>query len=142
MIEFQRQWDELCTRWGRDGYEALSSDERIWLNVVSLMAAILNGGVISYFYNSGADTYDDCLEALERLGAFEVRAEVERIGSLFPGGVSKSLEERNAVINAWGGENEAVLAEADELLMPLMDELETELAAFIVASGLARRENQ
>jgi hypothetical protein len=35
-----------------------------------------------------------------------------------------------------------VLAEADDLLMPLMDELETELAAFIVASGLARRENQ
>jgi hypothetical protein len=143
MREFDRQWGELCTRWGRDGYAALSRDERVWLNVGSLIVAIYNGGLISFFYNSGADTYDDCVEALGRIGASEVRAEVERVGSLFPGGVSTSLEARNAVINAWAErEVDPFLAEVDGVLMPLMEALETKLAAFVVAAGLARRENQ
>lgn len=50
--------------------------------------------MISYFYNTGADTFADCLEDLQTVGATEIRAEVERVSGLFPKRVSLNLSRR------------------------------------------------
>ena len=91
------RWHELCDKWSRKGYAALTLPERIWFNVRSLIDLAQNGGLISYYYNSGADTLPDCLAALDSLGANDVRRQVERVNALFGGSVPPSQEARNRI---------------------------------------------
>jgi hypothetical protein len=67
--QLETLWEALCTRCEESGYTALSNDERVWFNIRSLIDSTENGGLISYFCNSGADTLSDCRAALHRLGA-------------------------------------------------------------------------
>jgi hypothetical protein len=61
----QSKWHALCDkRYGVGGYAALTEDERVWVNIRSLIDSTNGGGIISFFYNSGADTLPDCLKAL------------------------------------------------------------------------------
>ena len=53
--DLESGWQSLCLRWERFGNVALSEDEQAWLNLRSLIDSVANGGLISYFYNSGAD---------------------------------------------------------------------------------------
>ena len=98
-----------------------------------------NGGLISYFYNSGADTLTDCLEDLKVLEATEVLAQVKRVCGLFPAGVPTDLDARNEVINSWpDGDDaiEALLQDVDDALMPLMKDLERRLDEHLRRNGL------
>ncbi|MDX1999275.1 MAG: DUF4375 domain-containing protein [Thermoanaerobaculia bacterium] len=132
------RWSELCDQWEKDGYDSLSRPEKTWLNIRTLIDSIENGGAISYFYNSGADTLADCLEDLRILEAASVRAQVERVAGLFPEGVPGDIEARNAIIVAWPDEEvEPLLEEVDDELMPLMSSLEQRLDEFLERSGLA-----
>jgi hypothetical protein len=137
---WEPQWQALCEKWDARGYEALSSEEKVWVNVRSLIDSIENGGLISYYYNSGADHLDDCLVALDRLHAEEVRQQVERVNALFGERVPKTVDERNAVIDSWdelGDGIDELLEEVDDLLMPMMPNLEVKLDGFLRSVGLA-----
>jgi hypothetical protein len=132
-------WNALCDKRSRGGYVALTSAERIWLDVRSLIDSVENGGLISYYYNSGADRLPECMAALDHLGAIDIRRQVERVNALFPGGVPPSLNARNDVIDSWDDDNEridALLTEVDEALMPMLEELEVKLEDFLRRSGL------
>lgn len=132
------RWSELCDHWEKDGYESLSRPEKTWLNIRTLIDSIENGGAISYFFNSGADTLADFLEDLRTLEAESVRAQVERVAGLFPEGVPGDIEARNAIIAAWPDEEvEPLLEEVDDELMPLISSLEQRLDEFLERSGLA-----
>lgn len=61
-------WKQLCKKWASRGYDSLSEPERVWFNTRTVIDSFENGGLISYFYNSGADDYDDMLTSLEALG--------------------------------------------------------------------------
>ena len=141
--ETERRWREVCKRrWGSGGYASLSPFERTWLNVRSLIDSIQNGGAISYFYNSGADNLGDCLEDLRALEATDVRSQIERICGLFPAGVPTDREERNEVINSWEDSEQyrtidALVTDASNILMPLMDDLEEKLKEHLRRNGLA-----
>lgn len=130
----QARWEAVCERWATEGYDALSREERLWFNVRSLIDAVEGGGLISYFYNLGADSYGDMLQALDQLGAGSVKAQVERVIRLFPGGVPGDVEGRNRVIDSWDDDDKSVdrlLEEVDDALMPQMEELERRLASFV-----------
>lgn len=130
----QTGWEAVCERWAAGGYGALSGEERLWFNVRSLIDAVEGGGLMSYFYNSGADSYGDMLRALDRLEAGSVKAQVERVVQLFPGGVPGDVEGRNRVIDSWEDDDESVdrlLEEVDDALMPQMEELERRLDVFV-----------
>lgn len=132
------RWPELCDRWGSQGYDSLSRAEKTWFNVRALIDSIENGGAISYFYNSAADTFADCLEDLRTLEAEPVRARIERVAQLFPDGVPGEIDARNVVINAWPeGEFDSLLEEVDDELLPLMPTLEETLSSFLERNGLA-----
>ena len=137
----QSRWHDVCARWDRGaGYGSLSNTERVWLNTRCLIDSIENGGLISYFYNSGADTLSDCLDALKRLGAQDVSKQVLRLCALFPGGVPETGDARNDVINSWSDDDpgiDATLEEIDERLMPMMSDLETRLTNFLRDAGVA-----
>jgi len=135
------RWHEVCERWqGGVGYRSLSEGERVWLNTRALIDSIENGGLISYFYNSYADTLSDCLDALDQLGAHDVAHQVRRVCALFHGGVPDSIKSRNDIINLWPDYNpqiNATLEDVDDCLMPLMPDLERRLTNFLHDAGLA-----
>lgn len=90
-------WNRLCDRWSECGYDSLNETEKLWLNVRRLIGAVNNGGLISYFYNSHAEHYDDCVHALNQLMEPEVLNEVQNLGALFGATVPVSIEERNRI---------------------------------------------
>src|SRR5947207_6063711 len=136
--DLQGAWQALCVRWERHGYGALSEDERAWFNLRSLIDFVENGGLISYFYNSGADTLEDCRTALRRLDAHDVLACVERVAGLFGADVPRTVEERNRIIDSWpdGDEHDALLDDVERELMPLVSDLDGKLEAFVSIHGL------
>lgn len=106
----------------------------------SLIDFTANDGLISYDYNSGADTLPDCLAALDSLGANDVRQQVERVNALSGGSVPLSQEARNRIIDSWNDDDEridALFAEVDDALMPMLKELDEKLEQFLRDAGVA-----
>lgn len=138
--DLESGWQSLCVRWERVGYVALSEDEQAWLNLRSLIDSVENGGLISYFYNSGADRLEDCLTALRRLDAFRVVTCVESVARLFGAPVPRTVDERNRVIDSWpDGAHDKLLDEVDSELMPLVGDLDRQLESFVSRQGLVGR---
>lgn len=54
LLDYQNHWEEICNK-GFINYLSLSSDERIWFNIQGLIGQVNNGGIISFYYNIGAD---------------------------------------------------------------------------------------
>jgi len=132
-------WEALCDKYAAQGYSALSPDERLWINIRGLIDATENGGLISFFYNSGADTLPDCLAALDALSASDVKAQVARVTALFPEGVPATLEGRNEAINSWDDDNEEtdrLLEDVDHNLYELFENLELTLERYLRSRGL------
>lgn len=131
---WQTGWTALCGKCANTGYASLSDPEKIWLNIRALIDATESGGLISYFYNSGADTLVDAMTALDMLDARDVRLQVERVAHLFAGGVPVTVEARNEVINSWPEGDDArdlLLSEVDRTLMPMLTILERKLESFV-----------
>ena len=137
-VDGHRSCDDVAALVGRSLGRHVTSDD-----VRSLIDGVENGGIISYFYNSGAGTVADCLDDLTTLGALGVAEQVRRVSSLFPGSVPADLDDRNRIIDSWPDEGvdrdriDDLLQDADAVLMPLMADLEAKLASFLEASELA-----
>jgi hypothetical protein len=99
-LNWYPMWKTLCGQMAANGYSSLSDDEKIWVNVRALIDSTNNGGLISFFYNSYADTWPDCLRALETIGAQEILTHVQRVCALFGNDVPLDINERNEVINS------------------------------------------
>lgn len=130
------RWEALCDKLARGGYSTLRPAEKVWINIRELIDSVENGGVISYFYNPGADTLRDCIDALTQLGADDIRAQLDRVCALFGDGVPASLEARNGVIDSWkdDGDVDSLLEAVDRDLMPMLPALEAKLDAFVRSS--------
>jgi hypothetical protein len=63
---------DLLRREHAEGENALSEPERHYLAVALLDLEVHNGGFDQYFFNSSADSYDDAVLGLERMGARRV----------------------------------------------------------------------
>lgn len=63
------KWEELCDKWSAEGYYSLEEPEQVWLNTRSIIDSVNDGGLISFFYNSPADYYDDTTYALAEIKA-------------------------------------------------------------------------
>jgi hypothetical protein len=131
-----RRWDSLFDKISREGYESLTSQERTCASVRAMIDATQNGGLISYFYNSGADHLDDCRAALLTLEEPEVLARLDRVAALFPLESLATLDGRNDVINSWDDDDEStdeLLEQIDEELYELFDDLEKKLDGLVAA---------
>ena len=136
LFDFQETWEELVDKAISGGYESLTPDEKVWLNAQYLTNSIGNGGLISYYYNSPADTLEDCLKALEILGATRMKGLMERINRLFPGGVPKDVTARNEIINAWPVDDGNLEKLHDDIENAASSEVEAKLCEFIQRTGI------
>jgi hypothetical protein len=139
LIDYQEQWKQLVDRALTYGLETLSCDEKVWFTVQSLIQDIHNGGLISFYYNSGADLLNDTFLALRALDAQKVIELMSRVNELFPSGVPKDITTRNEIINSWPDDGTI-----DEILEPIENEvqqeaelLESKLVSFIQDHHLA-----
>lgn len=129
----RKYWKKLVERYSSKGYEILTIDERIWFNVRCLIDAVDNGGLISFYYNYGADYLLQTMEDLEMLRATDVIKLLDKINILFPGGMpSRNHDERNEVINSWeDGQFDDLLEELDDKFYSLEEQLEADLEPII-----------
>lgn len=136
LHEFQDRWEQIvqCALGG--GYQALSNEEKIWFNAQSLIQAIDNGGLISYYYNSAADTLGDCMHALEVLGAEGMLSLITKVNTLFTNGVPVDVCARNEIINSWpdDGSIDEFLGPIEASAMSEARHLVARLVAFILNS--------
>ncbi len=129
----QKAWEELCDSLDTKGYKHLSPDQRIWMNVRVLIDAVNDGGLISFYYNSGADHLKEALADLHTIGAPNIIDLLEQINALFPDRKpSSDIDERNDVISSWhDDEHDQLLEQLDEKFDALEAKLEAKLQPII-----------
>jgi hypothetical protein len=134
------EWIRVCDRCWDTGYESLTDDEKLWLTIRQLIDSVNNGGVVSYFDNSGADKYEDCLASLHALGAVEIASHVKRFAALFGTHVPASLELRNEIISSWRSDGYEIIVSEDieDAVRPLVRPLERSLESFLVDRGYCK----
>lgn len=131
-----RAWDRLCDKIERAGYESLTPREAAWVTVRTLIDDTRNGGLISYFYGSGADNLDECRAALRMLRAPAVVACLDYVAALFAPESLATVESRHEEIDSWNDDDEQIdemLAQLDDKLDELFEDLEEKLDAFVRA---------
>jgi len=137
LTTFHNDWIRLVDK-AIFHYEQLTEDERIWFSTQSLIHAVNDGGLISYYYDRGADHLQDTMADLKKLGAEEVLALLWQINQLFPGGVPpEDIDERNDIIDTWDeDEVSSLFDKLDEMFFDREAYLENLLIAHIISKGL------
>lgn len=136
MISFdvlQPHWERLVEKVEKVGHEALTESERIWYTTRVLTDSVGDGGIISFYYNTGADDLEETMEDLKKIKADKIIKLLEKVNDLFPNGqVSKDIDERNDIINSWEDEKtENLLESLDEKFFELEEYLEKKVEPYI-----------
>jgi len=139
LSKFHQDWVEIADK-GFADYDSLTRDERVWFNIQGLIGDVGNGGLISHYFNSGADKNGETIEDLNFLGQKEIAGILERINKLFPGGhVSKDIDERNDIISNWpDGQHDDLLKDLDNEFYGREKDLELRLIKHIKEKGLCK----
>ena len=132
LFDYNEEWKKLVDK-GLNNFSSLTRDERVWFTVESLINAVDNGGLISHYYNSGADFNKETIEDLDFLGSLIISDLLRKINNLFPNAeVSTDLNARNDVISNWpDGEYDNLFSELDSLFYSHETELEKSLVKHI-----------
>lgn len=134
-LDWKDSWENLVTKCENEGYDKLTSDERVWYNIRSLIDAVDNGGVISFYYNYGANYLNETLEDLKKIEAQEVIGLVEQVNGLFPNSMPpRDIDDRNSIINSWDDEGkdlDALFESVDNRFYELEEELELKLESIV-----------
>lgn len=131
-------WARVCEKWDVSGYASLLPAEKVWFSVRMFLDNAKNGGIISYYYNSGADYLADCMAAVEKIGNDDVLEGIARANSLFGDRVPESQDERNLAISSWADRDQldSFLSAIDDDISQSLDALEEQLEQFVQEQGL------
>ena len=129
----QAAWKKLWQKIEQSDISRLDENERIWINVDGLIGDVSGGGLISFFYNHGADDYEETIEDLKKINANNAIELVNQIARLFPAGKPpKDIEERNEIINSWDhDELNDYFEELDDQFYEIQDDIEKKLEPII-----------
>lgn len=125
-------WSNVVLK-GIKRYDSLTSTERIWFNTRVLIDSTNDGGLISYYYNSGAENVYDAIEDIKSLGFDSVAKLIKKYNEiLFKGNiVPKDIAERNKFIDKLDEQTDNSLQEIEFDLTSLVDDLEKQLERFL-----------
>ncbi len=136
LYDFHDKWADLVVKAYSEGYDALTDDEKAWYNIQCLIQAVNGGGFISYYSNADANAIDDCVRALDVIGAANTKRLVERVNGLFKHGVPKNMDERNMEMEHWPTSNDAILNDVEIAYFAQEEDVEELLVNFIVETGI------
>lgn len=137
LLDFQTQWEILVDKAFKD-YRSLSIPERVWFSVQSIIQAVDNGGILSFYYNSYGDHLFETMEDLRLIGATDIFKILERVNALFPSGrPSHDSEKRNEIIETWSDDLiEELFHKLDDEFYKREDALERRLVNYIIENKL------
>jgi hypothetical protein len=132
LFDYYEEWKELVSKANKD-INSLSEEEKIWYRVQILIGDAVNGGLISHYYNSGANYMNETLQSLDYLGHSNISQILKELNKLFPGGrPPQDFEARNEIISNWpDGQFDEILEELDQKFYDKKPELEKTLTGFI-----------
>jgi hypothetical protein len=139
LLDFHQDWIRLVDK-GFANFNSLTRDERVWFNVQAIIGDVDNGGLISHYYNSGANRNIETIEDLRYLGCNDIADLLTKVNELFPDGQpSKHMNERNDIISNWeDGQYDDLLEILDRKFYQGEMDLEQRLVDHIVKTGLSR----
>ncbi|MFB3101565.1 MAG: DUF4375 domain-containing protein [Gammaproteobacteria bacterium] len=137
LYDFDDKWTGIVEKAYSEDHGALTDHEKIWFNIQCLIEAVNNGGFVDYYSSSVAETVDDCLHALDVIGAVNSKKLVERVkNSLFEHGVPKDTKKRNMEMDHWPASKEAVINDVEIAYFTQEENIEELLVNFIVEKGI------
>ncbi|MBW8330861.1 MAG: DMP19 family protein [Prolixibacteraceae bacterium] len=125
-------WSNVVLK-GVKRYDSLTPSERIWFNTRVLIDSTNDGGLISYYYNSGAENVYDAIEDIKSLGFDSIANLIKKYNEiLFKGNiVPKDFEKRNKFIEKLDEQTDNSLQDIESDLTDLVDDLEKQLERFL-----------
>jgi len=136
---YQDKWSIVAEK-GIEQYNVLTSSERIWYNIRGIIDSTNNGGLISYYYNPGAENVYDAIEDLENLGLDNIALIIKKYNQILFDGkiVSKDLNERNNFVNSLSEQRDELLQDLEFELAKQIDDLENKLTSFLEKEKLIK----
>ena len=131
-ISAHNKWCKIVDKAIND-YDSLSRNERVWFNSRSVIDATNNGGLISYYYNSGADNIYDTIEDIELLGSERIVEIIKEFNKIIflELKVPANIHERNTSINNLTDNAGDTLQDLESEILLLIDDLENRLNVFL-----------
>lgn len=131
-IEPVDNWSYVVEK-GIKQYDLLTSSERLWFNVRGIIDSINNGGLISYYYNNGAENVYDAIDDLKSIGFENIAELIQKYNKiLFKGNiVPQKIEERNRFINDLDEQTDGLLQNLENDIVGLIDDLESHLKIYL-----------
>jgi hypothetical protein len=125
-------WTKVSNKAVKD-YYSLNSVERIWFNCRVIIDSTKNGGLISYYYNSGAENVYDAVEDIKALGFENIASIIQKYNIiLFKGSeVPTDINKRNEYINDLDERTDELLQNLETELTKLLNDLEISLETYL-----------
>lgn len=126
------KWDRIVDK-AIKNYNSLSNNEMIWYNIRVLIDAVNNGGLISYYYNYGAENIYDTIRCLSILQMDSIIRIIEHFNHILFGEskVPQDIDIRNEYISSLTEEQDTQLEILENEMTFLIDELGERLKKYL-----------
>jgi hypothetical protein len=114
-------------------YYSLDSSERIWFNCQVIIDSTQNGGLISYYYNSGAENVYDAIDDIKSLGFENIAGIIQKYNLILFKGleVPTDIYKRNEFINSLDESTDESLQSLETELAKLLQDFKMGLLTFL-----------
>lgn len=131
-FDSDNNWYNVAEK-GIKQYDSLSTSERIWFNIRGIIDSTNNGGLISYYYNSGAENVYDAIDDFKLIGFENIADLIQKYNKiLFKGNnVPKDIQERNKFINELDEQTDDLLQNLEIELANMIDNIEKQLDIYL-----------
>jgi hypothetical protein len=125
-------WANLVGKAMKD-YNSLTKNERIWFNLRVLIDSFNNGGLASYYYNSGAENVYETIEDLQILGLDKLATIIKKYNEILfhDTKVPKDINERNEIVSKLDEKTDSLLQDIELDFQDQLETLERRLETFI-----------
>ena len=114
LEELQLVANRIIDRWATEGFSGLTQREQVFLLVWGYGGEVNNGGHRQFFFNTLGEYADETVHALTVLGCQDFASLLKRCIAVFPHGVPRDLDERNAIVENFPASVDLEFESADQ----------------------------
>jgi len=131
-ISVDSKWANLVDKAVKN-YNSLTKNERIWFNLRVIIDSVNDGGLISYYYNSGAEKVYETIEDLQILGLEKLATIIKKYNEILfhDTKVPKDINERNEFVSKLDEKTDSLLQDLESDFQDQLETLEKRLETFI-----------
>ena len=131
-ILVELKWINLVDK-AMKNYSSLTKNERIWYNLRVLNDSFNDGGLISYYYNSGAENVYETIADLEIIGLDKLAQIIKKYNEILfhNSKVPKDINERNEFVSKLDEKTDSLLKDLELDFQDQLGTLENRLKTFL-----------